>query len=133
MATNDEKEAALTNLEDDMVKLVAYSIVSLRRDHERVLEGGEGSVIVRVSMTAKAFTSMIIAQYFQGKVADPKDEKKKISRIDALNQDKEWKPKDMKYLRVYYVVSTRWPRQPLEFEEDQVAVLREIANGLGHE
>jgi len=32
----------------------------------------------------------------------------------------------LKYLRVYFVVSTRWPREPMKFEERQIDVVRSI-------
>jgi len=115
MATVDEKQAAaaLYNLEDEMVKLVAYTIVSLRRGHEKIMEGGEGSVIVTDNMTGKAFTAWIIGKYLQ----ETKVPRKKL-RLE------------LKYLRVYYVVSYRWPRQPLEFEQKEVALLREIGRAI---
>jgi sulfite reductase beta subunit-like hemoprotein len=137
MAINQENGAAsaLTNLEDDMVKLVAYTIVCLRRHKERIMEGGQDSVIVTDRMTGETFTAMIIAQYFQEQVADPDDKtgEKKISRIEWLKKQQEkerWEPSDQKYLRVYYVVSNRWPREPEDFEEKQIERLREIKNSL---
>ena len=132
MAVDEEKGDELTNLQDDMVKLVAYSIVSLKRGEEKIMDGGEGSIIVTDNMTKKAFTTMLIAQYFQKKVDDPKDPagKRKIPRIELLQQDSKWKSGDLKYLRVYYVVSTRWPREPLKFEQNQVKVLREIRDEI---
>jgi hypothetical protein len=130
MTTKEEKRAApeLTNLQDDTVKLVAYTIISLRRDHERILKGGQNSIIVRDRMTGRAFISMIIAQYFQEEIVD---EKETISRLEWLKkQDPEWDADDLKYLRVYYVVSKRWERQPLKFEENEIDVLREIRDSL---
>jgi len=127
MAADDEKDSALTSLEDDTVKLVAYSIVSLKRGKERILDGGQASVIVTDSMSGKTFTSWVLAKYMQQKVDDPDRAGNKIRRGDSKLLPKE----ELKYLRVYYVVSKRWPREPLEFEEDQVAVLREIGNKLG--
>jgi hypothetical protein len=37
---------------------------------------------------------------------------------------------ELKYLRVYYVVSHRWPREPMKFEEREIGVLRGIRNNL---
>jgi hypothetical protein len=130
---NEENRAAsaLTSLEDDTVKLVAYTIVCLQRDKERIMAGGQNSVIVTDSMTAETFTAMIIAKYFQEEVADPDDNtgEKKISRLEWLRKQKDkdkWEPGDQQYLRVYYVVSHRWPREPEEFEERQVEWLQKI-------
>jgi len=41
---------AIYDLEDEMVKLVAYTIVSVRRDAEHVMPEGEGTFIVTDSM-----------------------------------------------------------------------------------
>jgi len=124
MAANGEKDTALNSLEDDMVKLVAYTIVSLKRGHERVMDGGEGTMIVTDSMTGTAFISWIIARYLQQEVTVPCDPKPKQLRSDMID------PSELKYLQVYYVVSKRWPRHSLNFEQQQVAVLKEIRDGI---
>jgi hypothetical protein len=127
MATDEENKSAsaLTSLEDDAVKLIAYSIVSLKRGHERILDGGEGSVIVTDRMTGKAFMSWIVAKYLQDEVDVPGQPGRKQRRGDLIPGD------ELKYLRVYYVVSNRWPREPLEFEQKQVRVLKEIRDEIG--
>src|SRR5437660_745042 len=99
MAANEEKESALNSLADDMVKLVAYTIVSLKRGAERVMKGGEGTVIVTDNMTGKAFVSWILAKYLQEEVNVPGPLPVKKARADILS------PGELKYLRVYYVVS----------------------------
>ena len=115
METAAEKQSGdpLTNLEDDCVKLVAYTIVSLKRDKEKIMEEGEGSEIVTERMTSKAFTAWIIAKYLQ----------------NTKIPEEKLKP-HLKYLRVYYVVSHRWPRQPMEFEERQMDALEKIRNKM---
>lgn len=122
---NEVKQATpITSLEDDMVKLVAYTIVSLKRGQERIMDGGEGSVIVTDNMTGKAFTSWILAKYLQEKVEVPCDPAGEKQRADLIPSE------DLKYLRVYYVVSNRWPRENLEFEQKQVERLKQIRNEL---
>jgi len=122
---NEEKQATLiTSLADDMVKLVAYTIVSLKRGQERIMDGGEGSVIVTDNMTGSAFTSWIMAKYLQEEIEVPCDPAGKKQRADLIPSE------DLKYLRVYYVVSNRWPRESLEFEQKQVERLKEIRNEL---
>lgn len=155
------------NLNDDMVKLVAYSIVSIRREDERVLDGGEGTVLIVEPMTEETFSAYIIAHYLQQEITDDKEDairefsdaldrylrevgegsvrkfaealrrylreaiknnnKKKAPAEKKLRQISE---EDRKYLRVNYVVSNRWPREPLKFEEEQVAVLEDIRDKL---
>lgn len=126
MAPEDEQASELTNLQDDSVKLVAYTIVSLKRGHERILDGGEGSVLVTESMTARAFRSWILAKYMQQEIDVPGEPGKKIRRGDARLLPKE----ELKYLRVFYVIPTRWPREPLEFEEKQIEILRDIRDEI---
>jgi hypothetical protein len=116
--------AVLISLEDDAVKLIAYTIVSLKRNKERIMDGGKDSVIVTDNMTGEAFTSWIMAKYLQQLVPDPKDNKKKVPRSKLIDPD------ELKYLRVYYVVSHRWPREPLKFEEREINVLQGIRNHL---
>ena len=122
MATGGDKEPEIYSLEDDKVKLVGYTIVSLRRGHERIMEGGEGSVIVTDNMTGEAFTSWIIAKYLQQEVTVPSKPVK--TRAELIS------PGELKYLTVYYVVSKRWPRQGLAFEQTQVRVLKQIRDEL---
>jgi hypothetical protein len=159
--------ANFQNLNDDMVKLVAYAIVSVRRGHERILDGGEGTLVVVGKMTAENFTSFIIGRYLQKEVTpDDKDEAihelitaldryvrrgcdddtRKFAQVlkvyleEALadGQKDQTRPKkfrhiseeDRKFLRVHFVVSNRWAREPEQFEEDQVAVLEEISEEL---
>lgn len=126
MAPEDEQASELTNLQDDSVKLVAYTIVSLKRGHERILDGGEGSVLVTESMTARGFRSWILAKYMQQEIDVPGEPGKQIRRGDARLLPKE----ELKYLRVFYVIPTRWPREPLEFEEKQIEILRDIRDEI---
>ena len=108
------------NLSDDMVKLVEYSIVTIQREHERLLTRGEK--IVTDNMTGEAFASWMIAEYLQSR-----DYKEKVEK------DKErWKIKheEKKYLRVYYNVLDRWPEQDLEYEEKQLKVLKGIEDAI---
>jgi hypothetical protein len=170
------------NLDDNKVKLVAYSIVSVRRGHERVMPGGEGTVIITSRMTPETFASYIIGRYLQTEVSDDKAEVVALlahlldrylhevgdsnARVLAESlrrylletlagwQEPRWKKssaedeegerylrkkyrqipdEDKKYLRVDYVVSNRWPREPRKFEEEQIAVLEEIGQAISCE
>jgi hypothetical protein len=116
-------QSALTDLTDDNVKLVAYTIVSLKRDKERIMEGGKDSMIVIDNLTDEAFVGSILAKYLQQSVPDPANPGKTILRSQLYK-------KELKYLRVYYVVSHRWPREPIKFEEREIDVLQGIRNNL---
>lgn len=124
MAADGDKDSTLDSLEDDMVKLVAYTIVSLKRGHERIMDGGEGSMIVTDSMSGRAFITWVIARYLQQEVTLPGDTKSTQIRSDQID------PGELKYLTVYYVVSKRWPRHGLSFEQKQVTVLKEIRDEI---
>jgi hypothetical protein len=159
--------ASFQDLNDDMVKLVAYTIVSVRRGHERILDGGEGTLLVKGKMTRDAFTSYIIARYLQKEVSkDDKeeairelikaldrylcegkeDDTRKFAQLlkgylqDAFTDEQKHETgkkkfrqipdQDRKFLRVHFVVSNRWRREPEKFEEEQVAVLEEISEAI---
>jgi hypothetical protein len=111
------------NLDDEMVKLVAYTIVSLKPDDEKMMPEGAGQVVVTKSMSGDDFISWMLAQYLQGAGVDPRDGKTK-PRSEQVARD------DLKYLRVYFVVSTRWPREDRKFQERQINALREIQQAI---
>lgn len=116
---------SIDDLSDDTVKLVAYTIVSVKRDEERVMPGGEGTLVVTDGMSGEAFVTWIIAKYMQS-------EEFRKDAYPGLGRE-EWEKRaraERKYLRVHYVVSRRWPRQPLKFEERQTEALGEIRDAL---
>ncbi len=103
--------AAARDLDDDRVKLVGYSIVSLMPGHERNLKGG--SQVVTTRTTGEAFALWMIADWV----------KKPENRAQLL-------PGEEKYLRLDYGVRRRWPRQDLRFEENQLEALEAIYRAL---
>jgi hypothetical protein len=111
-----EPAVAYPNLEDDMVKLVAFTIVSVRRGAERTMPGsyGAGSVVVTERMTPDGFASWVIQRY--------------LSSLSP--EERTVVQPDLQYLRVDFAVPRRWPREPLQFEKKQVAVLREVRAAL---
>jgi len=107
---------SLPNLEDDMVKLVAFTIVSVRRGAERTMPGflAAGTVVITDSMTSEMFINWIVQRYLGSLSCEER------AAIQA----------DLKYLRVDYGVPRRWPREPLEFERDQLAILAELRDAI---
>jgi hypothetical protein len=99
-----------TNLSDDQVKLVRYTIVSVQRDRERKLE--EHEILVTDELTPDGFASWRIAAYFQRPDHEeiPHDEKK--------------------HLRVCYRVLCRWRRESLRHERRQLDELRGIREAI---
>lgn len=110
--------AAFTDLNDEKVKLVAYTIVSLRRGEERIMPGefARNQMLVTERLTEEQLVAEIIGRYTASK--------------DYVDIPKDVRDKERKYLRVYYVVSRRWDREPLRFEERQLDVLETIVNKI---
>jgi len=107
-----------TSLDDDTVKLVAYTIVSIKRDAERVMPKSGDTVVITQRMSEQAFISFVIARYIES------------DAYKNLPQEQRLAPRDRKYLRVNYAVTRRWPRLPPDFEERQIEALEDIRNAL---
>lgn len=115
-----------TNLNDDMVKLVQYAIVSIKRREESILtetmkgDSLQGRPLLYLetdNLTGDGFSNARIADW----VRDNPEAARKA---------------DLDSLRVYYDVVGRWPRSSLKFEEERLdqedeklKLLQEIANG----
>ncbi len=108
--TNPKEQRTVdTNLQDDMLKLVRYKILSVERENERVLHDGEA--LVHDNMDGTDFAAWKIAEFIQTQQPDLRHSEKK-------------------YLRVYYEILKRYPREKFKFEEKQIEVLREIKDCL---
>lgn len=101
-----------SNLSDDMVKLVRFTIVSIQRDDEHILRNGLGEKIVTDNMDDESFASWVLSEYFQRAEHEPIDDD------------------DKKYLRVYTEVLDRWPKQDRKFEKRQLGSLEGIEEAL---
>lgn len=106
--------AKASQLDDDDVKLIPYTIVSIRPLHERAVDGGSGEEVVAERMTTDAFLSLVIGKYLQSDDGHKLDEQ------------------DRQYLRVHYEVVHRWPREPLRFREQRLDVMRDMSAKMPH-
>lgn len=100
------------DLQDDDVKLVRYSIVSLRRCHERLLKAGQQ--VVTESMTGEGFAAWMVASW-------------------AASSKRKVAPEDLRYLRVTWEVIDRWPRRKKDCRGGgggETEALREILGTL---
>lgn len=79
------------DLQDGSLKLVRYTLVSVRRGEERILPGGSGEILVQGATTPDGFAARIIAEYLESGRRIAKDEER--------------------YLRVSCQVLARWPLQ----------------------
>lgn len=103
-----------SHLDDDDVKLIPYTIVSIRPLHERAVDGGTGEEVVAERMSTDAFMSFVIGKYLQS------DDGRKLDE------------QDRQYLRVHFEVVHRWPREPLRFREQRLDVMREMSAKMSH-
>ena len=120
---------------DDMLKLVKYKILFLKRDYEHAFP--EQEELVADNITAAGYTAWKIAAFIQHlrqrttpvppkwKQYPPNDPQyREGGMLVGLPEE------DKKYLRVYYQVLDRWPREAYKFEERQIAVLTQIRDNL---
>jgi len=117
-------------LENDDVKLIFYTIVSIRRGFEMIVPGGQGGLIVTENLTDEQFTGMIIARYFKSPCYE--DYKDLLAKARGGNSKLlMFREADVKYLRVQFVMAHRWPRQPLEQDRREAEALEKLHAGLG--
>jgi hypothetical protein len=130
-----------TDLSDDMLKLVRYKILFVKRDYETAFP--EREELVFDNMTGDAFAAWKVAEFIQRLGAEPVPPKwiKKnypkgrtytaaqkagtaSTTINTLDED------DKKYLRVYFEVLARYEREEARHAEDQIKVLEDIRDRL---
>ncbi len=110
-ATTETKEGKTvpdTNLSDDMVKLVRYSVVSIKRDEEKSLLVGKEKVFDD-NLDGEAFTTWVTSE---------------VASAHGLSAE------DRKYLRVSYEVLGRWPKQDRKYERSQLQKLEGIQRAI---
>jgi hypothetical protein len=124
------------DLHDDMLKLVRYKILFVRREYEYAFPEQED--LVSDNMDGSAFTAWKIAEFIQ-------DLHRQTTRVPLKWTDKSYPPRefikdgylngipheDKKYLRVYFEVLERYPREKFKYEEQQIRVLEDIRDRLG--
>jgi hypothetical protein len=121
------------DLHDDMLKLVRYKVLFVKREYEHAFEEQED--LVSENMDGSAFTAWKVAEFIQslakhktpvpakwGKTY-PEGYRSGDVLIGLPNEDK-------KYLRVYYEVMDRYPREKFKYEEEQISVLEGIREEL---
>ena len=123
-----------TDLSDDMLKLVRYKILFIKRDYEVAFP--EVEEIVHDNLASTAYTGWKIAEFIQNldTVTVPSKWRKK-NYPRAVGDDKDARvmklpEDDKKHLRVYYEVLDRYVREEFKYEEDQIDVLTEIRDEI---
>jgi hypothetical protein len=123
------------DLSDDMLKLVQYRVLFVKRDLEYAFR--EKEELVPDNMSAQAFTAWKIAEFIQHldevnvpakwlRKNYPRDcHQRAEDRIEKLPEE------DKKYLRLQFEVLRRYPRERLRYEERHIEVLEGIRDALG--
>ena len=123
------------DLGGDDLKLVRYKVLFVRRDYEYAFQ--EQEELVYDNTDGAAFTAWKVAEFIQSldkdkykfpeKWEDTELDNPKYKRGNYLKSLPE---EDKKYLRVFFEVLDRYPREPLRYEEEQLRILRDIASNL---
>ena len=125
------------DLRDDMLKLVRYKVLFIKREYEHAFPEQED--LVSENMDGAAFTAWKVAEFIQqlqrGEVQVSAKWRKYgggryVEERDGHFVLRELPHEDKKYLRVYYEVLDRYPREKFKYEEQQIRVLEEIRDGL---
>ena len=121
------------DLRDDMLKLVRYKVLFVKREYEHAFREQED--LVSENMDGSAFTAWKVAEFIQGLAAKKTNVPTKWGKtypegyrtgdvlIGLPDEDK-------KYLRVYFEVMDRYPREKFKYEEEQISVLEGIREEL---
>ena len=127
------------DLRDDMLKLVRFKVLFVKREYEHAFPEQEN--LVSENMDAAAFTAWKVAEFIQGLGHEPPTPvplrwgTKYPSANYRTGPNGEFlkglPEDDKKYLRVFYEVLDRYPRERFKYEERQIEVLEEIRNQLG--
>ncbi len=136
-----EKTAMDKNLNDDMLKLVRYKVLFVKRGHEHAFP--EREALVWDNMDSTAFTAWKIAEFIQmlsrrdtsvppawGKSYPPSGphHDKPLQEGGVLLGFPE---EDKKYLRMFFEVLERYPREKLHYEERHLDILEDIRDEIG--
>lgn len=123
------------DLSGDDLKLVRYKVLFIKRDYEHAFP--EDEALVSDNMDGGSFTAWKIAEFIQHleRVGIAKPESWK----DYPEGDQYFKDgklvrlpdADKKYLRLYFEVLDRYPREEAEYDRKQVDVLKKISSKIG--
>ena len=129
------------DLHDDMLKLVRYKVLFVRREYEIAFPEKED--LVSDNIEGSAFTAWKVAEFIQelqrGDTEVPAKWKDKGYPQNPEPPEPPFEkggkllglpPVDKKYLRVYYEVLERYPREKFKYEEQQIRVLEQIRDKL---
>jgi hypothetical protein len=140
MSTYEAETRTNRDLHDDMLKLVRSKILFVKREYEVAFREQEDLVFDNMDQTA--FTAWKAAEFIQalerGDIEVPHRWREKNfpkNQPDERPYTENGKLKrlpeeDKKYLRVYYEVLERYPREKFRYEENQIRVLEQIRDRI---
>ena len=123
------------DLNDDMNKLVRFSIICVDRENETVLQSARDT-IVKDRMDSGGFIAWKISEFLARLTRDgieiPEEWR---CRTDICNDIENGRLRGLpeearKHLRVAYHVIDRYPRERFKYEEQQIQVLRDIQSAI---
>jgi hypothetical protein len=135
MPQEENRKMSDKDLRDDMLKLVRYKVLFVKRDYEHVFY--EKEELVHDNITEADYIGWKIAEFIQNLHKEEVPETWRKKGYPRVVKDDEEKPKinkldedDKKYLRVYFEVLDRYTRERFKYEEEQIDVLKEIRDRL---
>jgi hypothetical protein len=123
---------------DDMLKLVRYKILFVKREYEHVFY--EREELVHDNITESDYRGWKIAEFIQQLGEKKTVIPTKWKTYPENQRDKQYREgtilialpeEDKKYLRVFVEILDRYPREKFKYEEMQIDVLKEIRDKLG--
>ncbi|OLE53187.1 MAG: hypothetical protein AUG51_14435 [Acidobacteria bacterium 13_1_20CM_3_53_8] len=139
--TNNMNDRDLSD--NDMLKLVRYKVLFIKRDYEVAFP--EVEELVSDDLTDTAYTAWKVAEFIQSLDETAVPKKKWEGGTDGGKKPKypkyaqytggKWvihklDEEDKKYIRVYYEVLDRYPREKFKHDERQIEVLEEIRDRI---
>lgn len=137
----EERRMPDKDLSGKDLKLVRYKILFVKRDHEHAFD--EQEELLHADTDDSGFTAWKIAEFIQKL---PRD----AGMQDGVRIPRKWASKnyppreyrsdgyltglpdeDKRFLRLYFEVLHRYPREELEYQEQQLDILRGIRDDLG--
>jgi hypothetical protein len=135
MSTYEVESRVNKDLHDDMLKLVRSKILFVKREYEVAFREHED--LVSDNMDGTAFTAWKAAEFIQslerGDTDVPhrwRDKNYPPGDCTSNGKLKRLPEDDKKYLRVYYEVLDRYPREKFRYEENQIRVLEQIRDKM---
>lgn len=122
------------NLNDDMLKLVRFKILFVKRGYEQAFD--EQEVLVWDNIDSTAFTAWKVAEFIQTLAKRETHVPGAWGHYPASPSYRDGNfliglpEEDKKYLRVYFEVLERYHREKFRYEEQQIAVLESIRDCL---